>query len=105
MRREYGSSRVEWWSGLVAAANASAGTEGIVTPPPGAVLVFDDRRGLYAGAAIKGGGIVPDDQANRIYYGDFLSMHDILVEQKVEPTPAAKVLAKRIAEGSKVAGR
>ena len=83
------------------AGDASAGAEGKVTPVERPVLVYDERQGLYGGAAIKGGAISPDQEANRIYYGQFLTMKDILFDQKVKPTDAASTLAGKIAEYSK----
>ena len=85
------------------AGDSSAGTEGIVTPNEPSVLVYDDRKGLYGGAAIKGGEIAPDDNANRIYYEKSLTMSEILFENKVKPTDAASQLAGKIADRSKVA--
>src|ERR1051325_5788558 len=49
------------------AGNSSAGAEGNVKPMP-SVLVYDDRQGLYGGAAIKGGAIRANDDANTLYY-------------------------------------
>jgi lipid-binding SYLF domain-containing protein len=67
------------------------------------VLVYDDRKGLYGGAAIKGDAIAPDETANRVYYGQALLMNEILFENKVKPSEAALELAARITEHSKVA--
>ena len=87
------------------AAETSAGAEGVVKSVEQSVIVFDDRKGLYGGAAIKGGAIAPDDRANRVYYGRYLSMAEILFEKKVEPTDAAAALARKINESSKLAGK
>lgn len=87
------------------AVDSTAGVEGVVNSTEQSVLVFDDRKGLYGGAAIKGGAIAPDDKANQIYYGRFLSMREILFEKKVEPTEAAQSLAQKIKDSSKLAGR
>ena len=85
------------------AGDSSVGTEGNVAPQEPSVLVFDDRKGLYGGAAIKGGAITPDDTANGIYYGQALAMNEILFEGKVKPTAAALALAGKIADHSKLA--
>jgi lipid-binding SYLF domain-containing protein len=77
------------------AGNNSSGVEAGPPAPP-SVLVYDDRQGLYAGAAVKGGAISPDDEANRIYYGQSLSMKDILFDHKVQPSQAASSLADKI---------
>ena len=53
------------------------------------VLIFDDRQGLFGGAAVKAGAITPDEKANRVYYDQAVSMQDILFQQAVKPTAAA----------------
>src|SRR6185503_13198127 len=83
------------------AGDSSSGVEGKVAPQEPSVLVYDDRKGLYGGAAIKGGAIAPDDTANRVYYGKELAMSEILFERKVKPTEAAVALADKIAAHSK----
>src|SRR6266446_5984506 len=83
------------------AGNQTAGVAGTVTSSEQPVLVFDDRQGLYGGAAIKGGAISPDEEANRVYYAQYLTMKDILFENKVKPSEAAVELAGKIAEHSK----
>jgi lipid-binding SYLF domain-containing protein len=85
------------------AGDASAAAEGNITPQEPALLVFDDRKGLYGGAAIKGGAIAPDDAANRVYYEKAVTIGEILFENKVKPTEAASELAGKIAERAKVA--
>lgn len=87
------------------AASSSTGVEGVVNSTEQSVIVFDDRKGLYGGAAIKAGAIAPDDRANQTYYGSFVSMKEILFEKRVEPTEAALELARRINQSSKLAGR
>lgn len=81
------------------AGDNTAGAEGKVTPEP-PVLVFDDRRGLYGGAAIKGGAIAPDNTANRVYYGESLTMQNILFDNKAKPSESAQALAKKITRHS-----
>ena len=85
------------------AGDSSAGAEGNVAPRQPSVLVYDDRKGLYGGAAIKGGAIAPDETANLIYYEKAVTMSEILFENKVKPTESATQLADKIAERSKVA--
>ncbi len=85
------------------AGDSSVGAEGHVAPAEPSVLVYDDRKGLYGGAAIKGGAIAPDETANRVYYEKALTMSEILFENKVKPTDTAAQLAGKIAERSKVA--
>ncbi len=67
------------------------------------VLVYSDTRGLYGGASLETGGIFPDSGDNEDYYGKKLSMTEILVDCKVVPTEAAKLLAGKIEEYAKPA--
>src|SRR5437773_1493536 len=87
------------------AGNQTAGVAGTVASSEQPVLVFDDRQGLYGGAAIKAGAISPDEAANRVYYAQYVTMKDILFEHKVKPTEAAVELVGKIGEYSKTAQR
>jgi len=78
------------------AGNASAGAGGSVASTDLPVLVFDDRKGLFGGAAVKVGNISPDNEANSVYYRQYVSMRDILFDRKVQPTPAAVNLADKL---------
>jgi len=83
------------------AGNQSAGVSGAVSSPEHQVLVYGDHQGLFGGVSMKAGSLAPDDQANRIYYGQFLSMADLLFQKKVQPTPAATDLAAKLNDYSK----
>lgn len=48
------------------------------------ILVYSDVAGLFVGAAFKGGGILPAQKNNDLYYGR--SMNDILFDPAVRPT-------------------
>lgn len=78
------------------AGDASAGTEAVITSHEQAMLIYGDRQGLYAGAAIKAGSLAPDPDANLMYYGQALTMRDILFDHKVKPTWLAAELAQKI---------
>ena len=84
-----------------AAGNATGGTEAVISPVEQPATVYSDSRGLYAGAAIKGGSIWPDTDANLAYYGQPLSAKEILFDAKVKPTAAALELAQKITESCK----
>lgn len=84
------------------AGDQSSGMQGNVTVPEHSVLVYDDRNGLYGGVAIKGGAISPDEDADAVYYGQPLTMQDILFDKKVKATQAAADLAEKISEWVKV---
>jgi lipid-binding SYLF domain-containing protein len=64
---------------------------------------YADRNGFFGGAAVKFGGISPDDNANTVYYGKTVAMADILFNRAVDRTPAAQELTQAIADHSKVA--
>ena len=78
------------------AGDATAGASGTVSGSERPVLVYNIRLGLYGGAAIKAGAVTPDEESNRNYYGQFVTMKDILYDHKVQPTPAAAYLAAKI---------
>jgi lipid-binding SYLF domain-containing protein len=79
----------------------SSGAESKVSSNEQPVVIFDDRQGLFGGAAVKAGAISPDEKANRVYYDQAVSMHDILFTHQLKPTPAALELAGKITELSK----
>lgn len=83
------------------AGDQSAGVEGKISTPEHSVIVYDDRQGLFGGVAIKGGAISPDNDANEIYYGQPVTMADILFNHKVKPTDGVSSLVQKISEYSK----
>jgi lipid-binding SYLF domain-containing protein len=80
------------------AGEVSAGTEAAISTREAAMLIYDDRKGLYGGAALKGAALSPDTEANLQYYGDALTMRDILFDGKVKPNKTAIELARIITE-------
>ncbi len=84
------------------AGDTSSGVSGTVKEPEQPYVVYGVRKGLYGGAAIKGGAIAPDEEANRIYYGQSLTMRDILFDKKVPPSEAAQQLAAKLDGHSKI---
>lgn len=83
------------------AGNNSAGVEGRFNSPANSVRVYAARSGFFGGVAFKGGNICADQKANQIYYGQFLTLHDILFGRKASPTAAAQKLAEEISAYSK----
>jgi len=65
------------------------------------VLIYGDTKGVYGGASLQTGGIFPDSGDNEEYYGKKLTMSEILVGGKVEPTEAAKLLGNKIEKYAK----
>jgi lipid-binding SYLF domain-containing protein len=84
------------------AGNSSAKAEGDATDDgTQLMLVYTDATGLYGGAAIKGGALEPDTNANVAYYGQSLTPKEILFDQKGKPTEAATSLVQKITQSSK----
>jgi lipid-binding SYLF domain-containing protein len=54
------------------------------------ILVYTSAEGLFAGAAFKGGGILPATKNNDVYYGR--SMNDILFDPAIRPTATGQHL-------------
>ncbi|HWX22643.1 MAG TPA: lipid-binding SYLF domain-containing protein [Candidatus Binatia bacterium] len=81
--------------------NHSKGLEGKVESIERSVLVYNDRYGVFGGAAVKGGTISADYDANRLYYGTRLNLQEILFDNKVAPTPAATALAAKLDQCAK----
>lgn len=82
------------------AGDTSSGVEGKVESTERAIQIYDDRNGLFGGAAIKGNALAPDQEANFVYYGAPVTMKEILFDKKVKMTDTATLLAKRIGEFS-----
>jgi lipid-binding SYLF domain-containing protein len=84
------------------AGNSSGKAEGTITDDQKQLmLVYTDATGLYGGAAIKGGALSPDTDANVTYYGESLTPRDILFDKKGKPSEAATVLVQMITQASK----
>jgi len=83
------------------AGNASGGAESTISSVEQPVLAYSDIAGLYGGAAIKGGAISPDTDANLAYYAQPLTAKEILFDNKVKRTEAAAELAQKIIQHSK----
>ena len=77
------------------AGNSTAGAEGNLKAQP-SVLVYDDRKGLYGGAALKGGALSADGDGNNAYYGQYVTLEDILFQNKFQPGETAKALIEKI---------
>jgi lipid-binding SYLF domain-containing protein len=85
------------------AGNSSAGAEGTASSMDFPYLVYTDRKGFFGGAAVKGGAISPANDDNLRYYEAYVSMQDILYNQKVKPTESVLELTKRITQDSAMA--
>jgi SH3 domain-containing YSC84-like protein 1 len=88
--------KIEFGAGASGTANNNTGGVESKAPSEQEVIVYKDRVGLYSGAVVKGGGILSDGNANRVYYGQDLSMRDILFDHKVQPSETTSRLASEI---------
>jgi lipid-binding SYLF domain-containing protein len=88
--------KIEFGAGAGGTANASSGGVQTKTPSDQDVVVYKDHVGLYGGAVVKGGNISSDGGANRVYYGQDLSMRDILFDHKAQPSTITSKLAEKI---------
>lgn len=75
------------------AGDQTTGVEGVVDKGETPMLVYTDVAGLYGGAAVKGGAISPDTDANVEYYGEYLSTQDILTGKEAKASANARKLA------------
>ena len=83
------------------AGETTSGVDASVVSTEHSILMYDERKGLFGGAAIKGGAIAPDDEANLVYYAKPLTIKEILFEKKIKPTETAGVFARKIEQASK----
>src|SRR5213593_4211216 len=83
------------------AADSSAGVEGKISSSEQPGLVYDERKGLYGGVAIKGGAVAPADDATPVYYEQAVTIKDILFEKKVQPTAAGSALGAKLTDYSR----
>jgi lipid-binding SYLF domain-containing protein len=83
------------------AGNASGGAESKVSTTARSVLVYDDRNGLFGGAAVKGSTLSPGEAENQIYYGQSLSLEDVLFNKKVKQSETTAALVEQIIRHSK----
>jgi lipid-binding SYLF domain-containing protein len=84
------------------AGNTSGKAEGTLTDDQKQLmLVYSDSTGLYGGAAIKGGVLSSDTEANIAYYGESLTPKQILFVRKGTPREAATSLMQKITQASK----
>ncbi|MBN1444648.1 MAG: lipid-binding SYLF domain-containing protein [Candidatus Omnitrophica bacterium] len=73
--------------GEVSAAAGPVGREAGVKAglPATGILIYSRARGAFIGASFEGGFIMPDDEANRMFYGiEDIKAREILLECRVE---------------------
>jgi lipid-binding SYLF domain-containing protein len=97
----YGSSADFGGEARATGGDQSAGVKGTFPADTPSILIYDDRHGYYAGAALKGGTVSPDDEANSVYYGQSWSMKDLVQGKYIKPTQQAIDLATKITQQSK----
>lgn len=85
------------------AGYSSGSVQGSAAPVAKDAKFYSDRNGFFGGAAMKFGGISPDDNANTIYYGKSVTMADVLFNHQVTRTSAGDQLTQAIKDHSKEA--
>lgn len=94
-------SSMDWGAEASATGGSqSAGAQASTKTSP-SVVVYSARNGLYAGAAINGGAISTDNDANDVYYGRSVSPDDILFSHQVAPSMATDELIAKLEQYSK----
>jgi lipid-binding SYLF domain-containing protein len=83
------------------AGNNSGKAEDRFVSPLQSVMIYDDRDGFYGGVSLRTGKLAPADDDNQVYYGQAVTMNDILFGKKLEQTPAAAQLAQKLKNYSK----
>ncbi len=83
------------------AGNATGSAEGTISSSEPLMQVYSDREGLYGGAAIKGDALNSDSEADIVYYGQYLTMKEILFDKKAKPSEAATELVNKLEQLSK----
>lgn len=56
------------------------------------MLSYSRSKGLFAGLSLEGSTIFQNQDSNRAFYGEELSAREILIDNKVAPTPLGKKL-------------
>lgn len=67
----------------------------------GGIFTYSRAKGLFAGIGLKGLSIDQHKAANAAYYGNELSVKDILMHGKAEATPAGQKLIKTLGKYTK----
>ncbi len=72
---------------------ATASTDLLLTAE---ILSYSRAKGLYVGMSVKGAVVMPDNEANRLYYKSDLSARQILLERQGQLKDGSKPLLKTI---------
>ncbi len=78
------------------AGDSSGGAKGTSNSTDPVVMVYDDSKGFFGGAAVKGDQINPDNVANQVYYGDNFTMKQIITGEKAKISDPIKELIKKL---------
>lgn len=80
----------------VAAGHTGSSLEARTTTNVGAdIYAFARNKGLFGGLTLEGGWLVPNQDANRAYYGGGANAHDIVIDQKYD-NPGADQLRRSL---------
>ena len=66
---------------------------------------YSRSKGAYAGAVLEGAGFNIKDETNKTYYGEILSVRDIILRNKANPPQSARELIRLLNKHGKLAGQ
>ncbi len=87
--------------GDIAVSIGPAGTDSEISTDfllKSVIVSYSRSRGLFAGLALNGSLVIPDDGANLAYYGQQVSAEDILLNNRVTIKPSTQELIEIINE-------
>ncbi len=62
------------------------------------ILVYTKKKGLFAGATVKGGWLSANNRGNRSYYKTRYSLPEILMSDRVQPQPEVSYIREFVTE-------
>jgi len=65
------------------------------------ILSYSRSKGLYAGLALKGAALEPDNEANEVYHGKGITVQDVFYEGKGSLSDNAGILIKTLEEATR----
>lgn len=92
---------VNFGAGVGGTANNESAHAQVSTVPTQSVMVYSQKSGYFGGAAVKGGQISADNDADSLYYGKSVSMKGILFDHQVHSSNAGKNLIAAISRFSR----
>ena len=64
------------------------------------ILSYSRSKGLFAGLALKGAALEPDNEANEIYHGKGITVQDVFYKGKGSLSDNARILIKTLEDAT-----